>query len=96
MSASSRPRIEDNLGLTSDNDEEDVVEIEAPSESSDNSDTMDDTVIANRDKINWDFELGENEVCIYQAYCWRWEWSICIFNNYVAACGIEFIYIFIL
>lgn len=65
VSASSRPRIEDKLGLTSDNDEEDGVENEAESESSENSDTMDDTVIANRDRLNqaWDFELGENEVC---------------------------------
>ncbi|XP_052793086.1 pericentriolar material 1 protein-like isoform X3 [Mya arenaria] len=52
ISASSRPRIEDHLGLTSDNDEEedeeDIVENGAPSESSNNSSTMDDTVIANR------------------------------------------------
>lgn len=70
VSASSRPRIEDKLGLTSDNDEDEDVENPAQSESSDNSDTMDDTVIANRDKLNqaWDFELGENEVGFISQY----------------------------
>lgn len=70
VSASSRPRIEDKLGLTSDNDEDEDVENAAQSESSDNSDTMDDTVIANRDKLNqaWDFELGENEVGFISQY----------------------------
>lgn len=64
VSASSRPRIEDKLGLRSDNDEDDGVDNDAQSESSDNSETMDDTVIASRERLNqaWDFELGENEV----------------------------------
>ncbi|XP_060565328.1 RNA polymerase-associated protein LEO1-like isoform X2 [Ruditapes philippinarum] len=61
VSASSRPRIEDNLGLTSDNDDE-VEEEGVPSETSDNSSTMDDTVISARKK-ELDFELGESEVC---------------------------------
>ena len=61
MSASSRPRIEDNLGLTSDNDDE--VEEGVPSETSDNSSTMDDTVISARKNRELDFELGESEVC---------------------------------
>lgn len=60
-SASSRPRIEDKLGLTSDNDDEDVEE-GVPSESSDNSSTMDDTVVSARRNQEWDYELGEAEL----------------------------------
>lgn len=60
MSESSRPRIEDNLGLTSDNDE---VEEGIPSETSENSSTMDDTVISAKKNQEWDYELGESEVC---------------------------------
>ncbi|XP_060554771.1 pericentriolar material 1 protein-like isoform X2 [Ruditapes philippinarum] len=62
VSASSRPRIEDNLGLTSDNDDE-VEEEGVPSETSDNSSTMDDTVISARKK-ELDFELGESELAM--------------------------------
>ena len=59
-SASSRPRIEDNLGLTSDNDEggDDKV----PSESSDNSSNMDDTVVSGRKNQEWDYEGDRDEV----------------------------------
>lgn len=64
VSASSRPRIEDNLGLTSDNDED--VEEGVQSETSENSSTMDDTVISARKNQEWDYELGESEVCFKQ------------------------------
>ena len=61
-SASSRPRIEDKLGLTSDNDEDGGVEDKVPSESSENSSTMDDTVISSRKNQEWDFEFDKDEV----------------------------------
>ncbi|XP_053399542.1 pericentriolar material 1 protein-like isoform X2 [Mercenaria mercenaria] len=62
VSSSSRPRIEDNLGLTSDNDGE--VEEGVPSETSENSSTMDDTVISARKNEEWDYELGESELAL--------------------------------
>ena len=61
-SAASRPRIEDKLGLTSDNDEDGGVEEKVPSESSENSSNMDDTVISGLKHQEWDFELGKDEV----------------------------------
>ncbi|KAH3829898.1 pericentriolar material 1 protein-like isoform X2 [Dreissena polymorpha] len=69
VSASSRPRIEDKLGIATDNDEEEeeveeeIVENGAPSESSNDSSTMDDTVIANRELINqaMGYTLGDEE-----------------------------------
>ena len=70
-SASLRPRIEDRLGLTPDidgNGEEEEEEEEAEddlaqSESSDNSGTMDDTVITNRKNRDFEFGFMEDEVC---------------------------------
>lgn len=58
MSASSRPRIEDNLGLTSDNDD---IEEAVSSEESENSSTMDDTVISGVKNKGWAYELGLSE-----------------------------------
>ena len=58
-SASSRPRIEDKLGTQSENDEE-----AAPSETSDSSSNMDDTVISRMKNPAWDYDLGEEEVSL--------------------------------
>lgn len=37
---------------------------DVPSETSDNSSTMDDTVISSRKNQEWDNDLGETEVCL--------------------------------
>lgn len=65
-SASSRPRIEDKLGLTSDNDEEEGGEDKVPSESSENSSNMDDTVVSSRRNQEWDFEVDRDEVHVIE------------------------------
>ncbi|KAL4230121.1 Phosphoacetylglucosamine Mutase [Mactra antiquata] len=64
LSAASRPRIEDKLGLTSDNDIEDDDIDGVQSETSDNSSNMDDTVIARRRNQDWENALGESELAM--------------------------------